>query len=192
MKKFQTISPDLAKLTPSLVNSKIQTENNALYQVIQGLINGAQYVLEQLDTKIGKKDLFPTTQLDGIIPLSKGGTQNGIYIPSITLENNLDGVGIDELYWTRIGNLVTVFGVLYVTPTASGLVTSFGLELPILSYFTFISQLAGTGIGNQLPETVSIFADIVNYRAQFVWVTSVTAVQFQLPFSFSYIIKQKP
>lgn len=192
MKKFETVVPDLAKLTPALVNSRIQTENNALYQVVTGLINLGNFGLSELKKKFNSEDSLPASQIQGVITTDQGGTESGIYSPAITLENNLSGVGLDEIYWTRIGNFVTVWGVLQVTPTTGGLTTSFGMALPILSYFTFVSQLAGMGIGNQLPETIVILADTTNNRAQFIWLTTVTGTQFYLPFSFSYQIRQQP
>lgn len=44
--------PDLSNQTTNLVNSKIQKDNNSLYNVIQAVLGGLQYVLTHIDNKV--------------------------------------------------------------------------------------------------------------------------------------------
>lgn len=67
-------------------------------------------------------------------------------LPAPTGETNVSGTPeILSAQWLRVGNVVTVSGVIRVTATAGSLPTAVHIPLPVQSYLPKPEQLAGTG-----------------------------------------------
>lgn len=190
MRKFSTGSPDIDRLKTILVNSGMQTKEPAAFQTINGLIDGAQFFKKNLEGKLGKDDPIDLANATGALGLKNGGTIFGQYNPDLTLILNLNGAGVDDLYFYRIGSLVTVFGRIQVTPLAIGVDTELGFELPIISYFKFDYQCAGSGYSPTVNQGAAIIGDVGNNRAKLKFL-STTNVTFDLFLTFGYkIIEQ--
>ncbi len=64
MRKFGPVIPNYDRLFTVLANSKIQTENNALFQCIQGLINGVQSFQKLVISKLNSITTLQTPNGD--------------------------------------------------------------------------------------------------------------------------------
>jgi len=184
---------DYNRLRNILVNSGFQNENSALFQTVNGLIDGASSVSDLLDGKLGRNEkIEATTQINGQIPLKNGGTQTGLYIPELTLVSNLGGAGTDPAYYFRIGDLIHVSGIIFVTPNAFNTITRLGIALPLISYFDFDHQCSGVAVCPTVrSESAAIFGDVVNNRAQMEWICGFNGVQERFFFNFTYRVIQQ-
>lgn len=188
MKKFSTPDTNFDQLNALLVNSQDAKENNSRYLVLRKLISGAQLLKNSLGDTVKKTDKISLTdQIDGILPPTNGGVATGRYTPALTLIANLSGAGVDDLYFSTTGGLVNVFGRFQVTPTAVGINTELGFKLPIISYFQFDYQCAGSAYSPTVNQGAAIIADVVNNRAILKFL-SVSNTTFDLFFNFGYII----
>lgn len=183
--------PDLDKLKASLVNSGEQTKNNALFQTIFQLIDGSKSLKETLSGKIGKTDKIDLdNQVDGHLPVKKGGSYSDIYLPILTLVANLSGVGTDDLHFYQNGDIITVAGRIQVTPTAVGVLTRAGISLPLISYFKFPYQCAGSAGSPTVNQAGAIIGDVLNNRAELQFL-SVNNITYDMFFTFAYRIIQQ-
>lgn len=157
---------DYKTLNSTLMDSGLQKDNPALFQVIKSLITGAQTSKNFINDKFGKGDKLNSKLLSGMIPIENGGTLTDQYIPVKTLGLNVLSLGTNELYYYRIGNLVTVFGYLTINPTAAGADTTGWLTLPILSYFTRSWQCAGIGYSDTVNQGITFKADPINNQVK--------------------------
>jgi len=192
MRKFST-GPDVDfdRLKTILVNSGYQSTSPPLFQTISGLINGAQLFRKGLDDKLGKNDKISLTkQVEGNLSPKNGGAAPGQYNPNLTLISNLNGSGVDDLYFIQTGPLVTVFGRVQVVPAAIGVDTELGIELPIISYFKFDYQCAGSASSPTVNQSGAIIGDVGNNRAKLKFL-SISNATFDIYFNFGYIIIEK-
>lgn len=117
---------------------------------------------------------------------------SGTYSPTIVLDANLDSSSGSLFTWTRVGNAVSVSGMLAADPTAATTVTSFRIPLPIASNFnasencggtgTYILTVAGTTVGAAI-----IRADATNDQAFVQFYPSSTS-QVTMTFKFQYTV----
>ncbi len=181
---------DYKSLNGTLIDSGINKENPALYQVIKSLINGAQTSKDFINKKFNKGDDLETSLLKGIVDPNNGGVLTDFYTPIKTLGLNLLSLGSNELYYYRHGSviqLVTVFGYLTINPTAIGLDTTGWLSLPIKSYFDSFWELAGVGYSDTVNQGITFQADPLNRQAKLRFLSTVMG-QADYFFSFSYRI----
>jgi hypothetical protein len=184
---------DYNRLRNILVNSGFQNENSALFQTINGLIDGAGSITDIVDGKLGKGDkINAKNQISGKIPLENGGTQTGLYIPELTLVSNLSGAGTDPAYYYRIGDFIHVAGIIFALPNAFNTTTQLGIALPLISYFDFDHQCSGVAVCPTVrSECAAIFGDVVNNRAQMEWICGFNGVQHRFFFNLTYRVIQK-
>lgn len=141
---------DYASLRSILVNSKIQVENNALFQTIDGLITGAQAFSAAFKDVITKKDKISLTdQVAGILPGINGGANPGYYYPELIIAVNVSAVQEYYSHYIKFANYVVVFGKLNADAVAANIETGVDIQLPIVSKFTTSDQCHG--IANGLP-----------------------------------------
>ena len=129
-------------------------------------------------------------------PQGNSGNQDirsGTYEPTATNLTNISGLTVNEAQWLRVGNVVTVSGVITdVSITASGATTSFELSLPVASSFTNLYDLGGSGamtkIGALLNfNTATISAQVTNRTAYFEWEEIGGNVQI-ISYSYTYVV----
>lgn len=175
-----------------LVSSEFQKENKDIFDILNTLLDGASDFEKRIDNKLDKNGIIDgNSQISGFVPLANGGVVAGRYDPNpLILVANLTGVGVDYLYYTRAGDLVNVFGRFQVTPTAIGVNTEFAFALPILSYFKFDYECAGSAYSPTVSQGAAIMADVGNDRAKMKFL-SVDNSTFDLFFTFGYIIVPK-
>lgn len=119
-----------------------------------------------------------------------GNIFSGSYTPTFTNTTNISSSTPVTCYYTRVGNVVSVFGRVDVTATATGN-TVLGVSLPIASNLTTNAQLSGTvattsaTVANNVSGRIN--GDTTNDRAQVQWNAAVTtAVTYSI--NFSYVI----
>lgn len=115
-----------------------------------------------------------------------GNVYSGTYTPTLTGVTNIDAVTANVCQYMRVGNVVTVSGMIGVDATATGNYT-FRASLPIASNFTSASQCNGSLTASGGLGYSRIVADTVNDVAQFDGNTSSTASN-NSSFTFTYLV----
>lgn len=110
------------------------------------------------------------------------------YTPTLTNIANITGSTAYLSQYMRLGNTVTVSGVVDIDPTLAVTSTQLGISLPIASSITSRIQIAGTAncpsIANQ---SAAILGDATNDRAQMEWISGDITSQ-PMYFTFTYIV----
>lgn len=109
----------------------------------------------------------------------------GVYTPTLTNVANLDSTTALECQYLRVGNTVTVSGMVTVDPTAATTSTYFRMTLPIASNLGTAQDLGGAGAGNFFAESVAISGDTGTDTA-LLWFQSATTSSHDLTFTFTY------
>jgi hypothetical protein len=131
-----------------------------------------------------------------------GVTSSGTYVPTIAnvFNTSVGGSSVPAhgLFWTRIGNLVTVTGVVAYQPLSAspGIASSFTITLPVAATFSFFSELSGVGVFKATPYStsgipVSILATAPGGNTavfQFVSPAPAASGTQSLRFSFTYTL----
>lgn len=111
---------------------------------------------------------------------------NGTYLPTFTNVLNITSSTPYDLMYTRIGDIVTVSGVVEIVPTAASTI-NLRITLPVASALTDFSQLSGTAT-NSNNIAGHITGDATNDAALFVWeATGTSTVQFRVLFTYQVI-----
>jgi hypothetical protein len=120
--------------------------------------------------------------------LAGGTVTSGTYTPTLTNELNVSGASNDgDAQYTRIGNIVTVYGSVSFTQTSSGNCL-IGISLPIASNFTVNTQAYGVGVSFKTVSTNSVVSsDSINDRASLSFIANSGDLQ-TFRYSFSYQI----
>jgi hypothetical protein len=109
---------------------------------------------------------------------------------TVTAGTNVPSGTVGTVFWTRIGDVVSVWGRVTPTFTSGDSPSSFDLSLPIASALTSADQLAGTfapqaALDHDKAIYGSIFGNATNDRATFVIRSFVAGAQ-ACSFSFAY------
>jgi hypothetical protein len=130
--------------------------------------NGTDYTVANITSSGGT---IVVTNGSGTINVETALTMSqGTYAATLTGTANVDGAAVTgtNLYYTRIGNQITVRGVITVDPTTAGLTTTLRISLPVASALTATQQLSGGGNGSSIGATFgTILADATNDAAEF-------------------------
>ena len=113
---------------------------------------------------------------------------SGTYPPTANNGTNVTSFSVIGFQYLRVGNTVTVSGLVQVTPTASATLTAFDLSLPIASTLSS-SACAGAG-GKNFETTVSpamVSANTSTNTARVAFVSSTTGTE-NVYLSFSYVV----
>lgn len=118
-------------------------------------------------------------------------------LPTPTGGANVSGApAILSAQWLRVGNVVTVSGVMRVTATAGSTATAVRIPLPVQSYLPQPEQLAGTGYSTP-PASISSYllaaADAGQPSvAELRFISNSTGGEALHVFHFSYQVLPKP
>ena len=113
---------------------------------------------------------------------------SGTYNPGFTNVANLGSISAAApCQWIRVGNVVTVSGVLSIDPTAGSVVTTARMTIPIASNFTAVGQLGGAGSAQENSVGVGFSAVIATDDALVSMFSGSPAVH-TVPFSFTYLV----
>lgn len=114
---------------------------------------------------------------------------SGTYTPTASATSNLDSTSPAQFQYTRVGNVVTVSGVVVLDATAAAS-TFFELSLPIASNLTSTSNLAGGGGLNSTTGSPGLFIRgvVANDTAQVLYVSPITT-STEASVTFTYIVQ---
>jgi len=112
-------------------------------------------------------------------------TFDGTYTPTLFNTTNVAASTAFESRYVRVGNVVTVTGVLLIDPTSAGVATVLGVSIPIASNFASAAELTGTFQSDNTYEG-RIIADTTNYRATFQFTPAADAGNTAVAFAFVY------
>ncbi len=157
--RFPSSAIDFGRIITALTNSKMQTENNAMYQSVFQLTNGVQSVETRVNNKLDVDAKIPSSQITGL-PI----IQEGRYIPNFVAVTNVDALGNFYTYWYRIFNQVTVWGKITLDCTAGApgaeIYTEWEMDLPIRGRFQFAEQLSCVWTAIPFAGSVDSFSGI--------------------------------
>jgi hypothetical protein len=122
---------------------------------------------------------------------SDGNVFSGTYTPTLTNSTNVASSTASELQYMRVGSVVTVSGLVAITPTAgSDANTVLRMSLPISSNFASTTNLGGTGVISSAAGrgvAAAIYADTTNDLAEFNFLSPATS-GLSTRFTFTYRI----
>lgn len=116
---------------------------------------------------------------------------SGTYTATITDSANTSARTAFQSQWTRVGNVVTVSGVVDIDPTSTATTTIVKMTLPIASNFTAKGNCRGTataeGIAGQSAAIIGTTAYATSDFAIIKWVSGDVTNQ-PMSFTFTYLI----
>lgn len=122
--------------------------------------------------------------------VDKFNLTSGTYTPTLTNGTNVSSSVTTIHHYTRVGNQVTVYGQIQVTPTTTPATnTVLGISLPIASNFTAITDLIGSiGFFNSLStKDGTVEADTTNDRVLLTFTAEAGGPRFD--YSFMYTVQ---
>jgi hypothetical protein len=117
-----------------------------------------------------------------------GNVFSGTYTPTLTNSAGISASTASSCQYIRVGNTVTVSGVLEVTTTGTGSQTV-GITLPIASNLSSISHCSGAGCFYSATfrgVSSAIYADVTNDRATLNFLSPSAASGQATTFTFTY------
>lgn len=115
-----------------------------------------------------------------------GNVSWGRYTPTLTNVSNLDASTAYLCQYMRVGNTVTVSGLVDADPTAPAAQTQLGISLPVASNIGAVEDCAGAAASNTMAgQSAAILGDVANNRAQMEWISSDVTNQ-PMYFNFTY------
>jgi hypothetical protein len=130
---------------------------------------------------------IPYSDLTGA-PSIPSNIADGTYTPTLTNITNTPGLTSAVCQYLRIGNTVTVSGLVTSTAVAAT-TTRFGISLPVASNFANRGQCIGYA-GNAdslLDANGCVYADTTNDRAELQYLAP-AANSFAIAFHFTYLV----
>lgn len=117
---------------------------------------------------------FLSAREDHIHPVAASVLSAGTYSPTLTNVTNIAASALNygAFQYLRVGNQVTVSGLVDIDPTVGANQTTLRLSLPVASNFTALGQCAGVGVEWAAGQRGTISADTANDLAELDFVAS--------------------
>lgn len=120
------------------------------------------------------------------------GLAAGTYTPTLagSTSTNIAASGAFQCQYLRVGNTVTVSGLLTIDPTSASVTTAISITLPVSSNIGSIEDLAGVAASYQVASySAAIYGDSANDCAilQFVCGTDVASRSWMFTFTYQVI-----
>lgn len=128
------------------------------------------------------------TELSGIPLSTDGNVLSGYYTPTLTNGTNVTSSTAYPCQYMRVGNIVTVSGMIGIDPTSNSVNTDILVSLPIASTFAGANQCGGSGgaaTTGIYGQSITIRSDIASGKAIFLLTPSSTENAIY-NFSFTY------
>lgn len=113
---------------------------------------------------------------------------NGTYTPTLTVVTNISASASSVCQYLRVGNTVTVSGLVSLTPTASATGFVMRISLPIASNLANVQEAAGCATGTGVDRFAAIYADPTNNTAVIDGVAPSSGSSLGYLFTFTYRI----
>ena len=131
--------------TGSSSNGWLQFDDGAgNLQVIRANINAEEVNSTSIAASSGSVGTFSTNDLTAGSITNASGLAHGTYTPTLTNTLNVSSSTAIQCMYMRVGNVVTVAGMVSVTATSNNTETKLGISLPISSTFSNPEEAAGT------------------------------------------------
>jgi hypothetical protein len=131
-------------------------------------------------------DISGSLKVDSIV--NDTGLAHGTYTPSLTNTTNVTASTARNCSYTRVGNIVTVFGSVDVTTTLA-IATVLGISLPIASNLAAVGDLNGTAVASSAIATNAYLeAETTADTANLKFIGLSVGGAGTLYFSFSYSV----
>lgn len=111
----------------------------------------------------------------------------GTYTPTLTGVSNVGSTSSQLCRYVRVGDIVTVSGLIQVTPTLTATTTNLRASLPIASNLAASIDLSGP-VNTSSGVAGNIIGDSTNDAASITFTSNGTTL-INLVFSFSYLVK---
>jgi hypothetical protein len=116
---------------------------------------------------------------------------SGTYTPTATAVTNVSSCTGQSSRWVRVGNVVTVSGVVTVDPASATTSSQLDLSLPIASALsgTELSGIGTIGQGSTIGQVVAVIGDnSTDDRASMFWVSGTDVASRNWNFQFQYTV----
>jgi hypothetical protein len=130
----------------------------------------------------GAATFSSTLGINGVADNVKGGT----YTPTGSNGGNVGSITTYQHTYSRIGNIVTVSGVVEFTPTAANSLCTLEITLPIASTFTTSFQANGAA-SNSVTNTLGYIRSGTN-KAQIIFISDSSSTTISATYTFQYQI----
>lgn len=169
-------------------------QNTGMYNVAADELGFA--TLGNLQVGIKSNGRLYGTELHNNSPVTGTTEQyiaSGTYTPTVSAGLNTSARTPSVCQWMRVGNVVTVSGMVTVTITANSATTSIAVTLPIASAITSSNEASGTcyfspnGAVAGFAGAAALAGTVVSLGGGISGATSAGATQF-LYFNFTYVI----
>lgn len=112
-------------------------------------------------------------------------TNSQTYVPTLTGVANVTGTTASTVYYRQSGDIVDVWGIVGIDPTAALTLTRLGFSLPVASTFSGSGILAGSGQSDTIAQGIAFKADTSNNRAEISFMaTDDTNVSYFFKFTY--------
>jgi hypothetical protein len=142
-----------------LLNIGVDETNNVSF--IQSLNRGTDAMplsLQRYGGNVGIGTASPSEKLDVNGNIKASNLYSGTYTPTLSSIYNVTSSTAFVCQYMRVGNVVTVSGVINVTATATNTWTRISMTLPISSNFDFSYRAGGGGGANSTNNVCVILA----------------------------------
>ena len=114
---------------------------------------------------------------------------SGTYTPTLTNTANVSASTANLTCWMRVGNVVTVAGIVLIDPVNASTLTQINISLPIASNFSTGFEAGGSCGRNATGPMASIIgADIVNHNVSLSYQNDTDTANRSWAFVFQYVI----
>lgn len=162
----------------------------------------AEYILNTDNVTEGSANLFFTTARSrnsisagtglsyvpatGVMSISSAFFATGTYTPVLTNVLNIDASTPFVCQYVKVGDMVTVSGVVNIDPTALS-ATQMNMSLPIASNFIGSNNCGGAAYAAAVAQGAAIYGESATDTARFEFLATTTA-NAAMSFSFTYRI----
>lgn len=113
-------------------------------------------------------------------------SQNGTYTPVLSNAINVAASTVYALSWFRVGNTITVSGIIDIDVTTLSAQTDFDLSLPVASNLLALQDAGGTAICENANQGFSIQANPTTKTFRFRGIPAASAANVRYGFTASY------
>lgn len=114
---------------------------------------------------------------------------SGTYTPTLTHVLNITASTSQVCQWIRVGNVVTVSGMITIDPTAGSTASQIDISLPIASNLSTAGQLGGTGcVAIAAGVAAAISGNLALDRARYDFTSDSSGANLGHAFTFQYLI----
>ena len=187
----------------------VQLANNTLADATQ-VMSDLNYIVNQVNANaagLANNNNFTGTQtISGDAVVTATATQtltnktltsptinglSGNYTPTITSGANCTVPFAFVSQWMQVGTVVTVSGILSITPTTGAALTTAYISLPVASNFVSSAYLSGTS-SRTTPSAAwfsgSVSGDATNHRAQLNFWSTEAGSSIAVSYIFTYTV----